>query len=100
MSDELLTAAAAAVRLGITVTTLYDWLGRSRIGRLEIRGRRVTISYLQGGAKGQGRIRIEAQEVERLRELMRVSTIIPPPRRTPLRRDSFPGIVVPLGRPT
>lgn len=99
MSDELLTAAAAARRLGITVTTLYDWLGRSRIGELEIRGRRVTIDYLQGGARGQGRIRIEAQEVERLRELMRVATITVPPRRVPLRRDSFPGIVVPLGRP-
>lgn len=100
MSDELLTAAAAARRLGITATTLYDWLGRSRVGELEIRGRRVTIDYLQGGARGQGRIRIEAQEVERLRELMCVATITPPPRRVPLRRENFPGIVVPLGRPT
>jgi hypothetical protein len=101
VSDELLTAAAAAVRLGITVTTLYDWLGRSRVGELEIRGRRVTIDYLQAGARGQGRIRIEAHEVERLRELMRVATIAPPPpRRAPLRHDSFPGIVVPLGRPS
>jgi hypothetical protein len=99
MSDELLTPAAAARRLGITVPTFYDWLGRSRIGELEIRGRRVTIDYLQGGAKGQGRIRIEAQEVERLRELMRVTTIAPPLPRTHLRRDSFPHINVPLGRP-
>lgn len=100
MSDELLTPVAAARRLGITVTTFYDWLGRSRIGQLEIRGRRVTISYLQGGAKGQGRIRIEAHEVERVRELMRVASIAPPQRRTPMRRDSFPHIDVPLGRPS
>lgn len=100
MSDELLTPAAAARRLGITVTTLYDWLGRSRIGQFEIRGRRVTISYLQGGAKGQGRIRIEADEVERVRELMRVTSFAPPPRRMPLRQHSFPHIHVPLGRPS
>lgn len=99
MSAELLSAAETAARLGITVTTFYDWLGKSRLGELEIRGRRVTISYLQGGARGQGRIRLEPQEVERLREQMRVSTVTPPPRNLPVRRDSFPGIVVPLGRP-
>ena len=97
--QQLLSACEAARRLGITVTTLYDWLGRSRIGELEIRGRRVTISYLQGGARGQGRIRIEAHEVERVRELMRVAPIVPPPRRMPLRQHSFPHINVPLGRP-
>jgi excisionase family DNA binding protein len=99
MSDELLTAAEAARRLGITATTLYDWLGRSRIGELEIRGRRVTIDYLQGGARGQGRIRIEAAEVARIRELMRVVPQVPVPRRPPVRAMSFPGITVPLGRP-
>jgi hypothetical protein len=31
---------------------------------------------------------------------MRVPSIAPPPRRTPLRRDSFPHIDLPLGRPT
>lgn len=99
MSDKLLTAAAAAVRVGLSVTTFYDWLGRSRIGALEIRGQRVTIDYLQGGARGQGRIRIEAREVERLRELMRVRPhSAPAPRRAPLPR-SWPGINVPLGRP-
>lgn len=61
----------------------------------------MTIDFLQDGARGQGRIRIEAQAVERSRELMRVATIAPPPsRQAPLRCDSFPGIVVPLGRPT
>lgn len=99
VSDELLTAAAAARRLGITVTTLYDWLSRSRIGELEIRGRRVTIHYLQAGAKGQGRIRIETAEVDRLRDLMRVQTqpiVRRAPRTTP---THWPGITVPLGRP-
>lgn len=99
MSDELLTAAEAARRLGITVTTLYDWLGRSRVGELEIRGRRVTINYLQAGAKGQGRIRIEAREIDRLRELMRVQTL-PIVRRAPRTTPThWPGISVPLGRP-
>ena len=99
VSDELLTAAEAARRLGIAVTTLYDWLGRSRIGELEIRGRRVTIDYLQAGAEGQGRIRIEAAEINRLRELMRVqalSVVRRAPRTTPMH---WPGITVPLGRP-
>jgi len=99
VSDELLTATAAAARLGITVTTLYDWLGRSRTGALEIRGQKVAIQYLQGGARGQGRIRIEAAEVERLRDLMRVrpQTVASVVRRP--RTISWPGITVPLGRP-
>jgi len=99
MSDELLTAAEAAHRLGIMVTTLYDWLGRSRIGELEIRGRRVTINYLQAGPKGQGRIRIESAEIDRLRDLMRVPTL-PVVRRAPRTTPTtWPGITVPLGRP-
>jgi len=99
VADELLTAAAAATRLGVTVTTFYDWLGRSRIGELEIRGQRVTIDYFQGGGKGQGRIRIEAREVDRLRDLMRVR---PQPaifRARPVKQANWPGIHVPLGRP-
>jgi hypothetical protein len=59
----------------------------------------VTINYLQGGPQGQGRIKIEAGEVERLKELMRVRPQAPPPRRLPVRRDAYPGITVPLGRP-
>ena len=55
LSDELLTPAEAAPRLGITSTTLYDWFGRSRRNLLEIHGRRVTIEFFQTGAKAQGR---------------------------------------------
>jgi len=99
VSDDLLTAAEAARRLGIKVATLYDWLGRSRIGELEIRRKRVTINCLQAGAKGQGRIRIEAAEVDRLRELMRVQAL-PIVRRAPRTTPThWPGITVPLGRP-
>lgn len=98
MDDPLLTPREAACRLGITATTLYDWLGRSRYGLLEIRGQRVTIDYLQGGPRGQGRIRIEGREVERLKELMRVKPQVAPVRRSPTSR-SFPGITVKLGRP-
>ncbi len=99
VADELLTAASAAARLGITVTTLYDWLGRSRIGELEIRGQRVTVDYLQAGGKGQGRIRIERGEVERLRELMRVRPQAVVVRMPPVKQLKWPGINVPLGRP-
>lgn len=99
MADELLSAAAAAQQLGIKVTTFYDWLGRSRLGELEIRGRRVTINYLQGGAKGQGRIRLEAKEIARLKDLMRVASQNITPQRPPPAPRSWPGIVVPLGRP-
>jgi len=99
VSEELLTAAAAAARLGITVTTLYDWLGRSRVGQLEIRGRRVTIDYLQAGARGQGRIRIEVVEIDRLRELMRVRPQAVVVRAPSTMSTQWPGIHVPLGRP-
>ncbi|MBL9083046.1 MAG: DNA-binding protein [Planctomycetales bacterium] len=99
MSEELLTAAEAARRLGVTTTTLYDWLGRSRIGALEIRGQKAVIQYFQGGARGQGRIRIEAGEVERLRDLMRVRPLHPAPVVRRPRIETWPGITVPLGRP-
>src|SRR5438128_773329 len=99
MAEELLSARAAARRLGLAVATLYDWLGRSDRGLLVLRGRPLRIAYLQGGPRGQGRIRIEAGEVERLKDLMRVRPRPDRPRRPPLRRDSFPGITVPLGRP-
>src|SRR5947209_13376600 len=55
VSDPLLTAADAARRLGISVTTLYDWLGQSDCGILVLRGKSVTIGYFQAGARGQGR---------------------------------------------
>lgn len=100
MDDELLTVAQAAARLGLRPTTLYDWLGRVDYGLLEIRGARITIEYFQGGPKGQGAIRIEAREVQRLKELMRVTPKAPPVRRPsgPITK-SYPGISVPLGRP-
>jgi len=99
MSEEFLTAQEAARRLGIAVASLYDWLGQSDRGLLVIRGQPVTIDYLQGGAQGQGRIRIAAGEVERLMDLMRVRPQPCLPRRPPVRQISFPGITVPLGRP-
>lgn len=97
--DELLTPAAAAVRLGLARTTLYAWLGLSRRNLLEIHGRRVTIDFLQTGPKAQGRIRITAREVERIRELLRVQPIAAPLRRSPTPRLTLPHITVPLGRP-
>jgi hypothetical protein len=98
MADELLSARDAARRLGIAVTSLYDWLGQSDHGLLIIRGQAVTISYMQGGPLGQGRILIETAEIDRLKDLMRVR---PRPffqRRLP-RTESYPGIRVQLGRP-
>jgi hypothetical protein len=99
VASELLTTREAAHRLGVTVTTLYGWLGLSDVNALVIRGRPVTIQYLQGGPRGQGRIRIATDEVERLLELMRVIPSSPKTRREPSRRVHFPGITVPLGRP-
>lgn len=99
VSEELLTPRQAAARLGITVTTLYDWLGQSDHGLLRIRGELVTIRYFQGGPQGQGRIRIEAAEVERILESMRVHPQVIRIRRPPIRRTLYPGITVPLGRP-
>ena len=99
MSDELLPPEAAARRLGISRASLYAWLGLSDIGELVIRGQPVTIQYFQGGPKGQGRIRIEAQEIERLREAMRVRPQARHQRRPPIRQSQYPGITVPLGRP-
>lgn len=59
----------------------------------------LTIAYLQGGPRGQGKIGIEADEVERIKQAMRVA----PQYRAPLRHmpspRSYPGITVPLGRP-
>jgi hypothetical protein len=99
VSDNLLSATEAARRLGISVTTFYDWLGQSDHGLFVIRGQRVIIQYFQGGARGQGRIRIESAEVDRIRECMRVRPCSARPRRQPVQRDAFPGITVKLGRP-
>ncbi|TWT38949.1 MerR family transcriptional regulator [Blastopirellula retiformator] len=96
----LLTSQQAAEVLGISVLTLYDWLGQSDVGEFEIRGERVTIVYYQGGRKGQGRIRIEEAEVRRLLSLMR-STPKPQRRRQSLKKKSnaFQHITAKLGRP-
>ena len=99
MAQVLLSPRAAAARLGVAVATLYDWLGQSDRGLLVVRGRPVTIGYYQGGPDGQGRIRIPADEVERLLELTRVHPTTELPRRPPGPPGGYPGITVPLGRP-
>ncbi|MCY2995960.1 MAG: DNA-binding protein [Planctomycetota bacterium] len=99
MATELLSTREAACRLGTSTTTLYDWLGLSDLGLLVIRGQTVTIQYFQGGPQGQGRIRIEAAEVERILELMRVHPQHAKPVRRPMPRQAYAGITVPLGRP-
>ncbi|MCE9556547.1 MAG: helix-turn-helix domain-containing protein [Planctomycetes bacterium] len=99
VDEDMLTPKQAASRLGVTPTTLYDWLGRSRRGLFVLRGRPVIVEYFQTGAKGQGRIRIATKEVDRLRELMRVPVEPTHSPRPSVRRNRFPGITVPLGRP-
>lgn len=99
MDGELLSAQEAARRLGVTTTTLYAWLGESDAGLLCLRGQAVTVDYYQSGARGQGRIKIPAGEVDRLLELMRVRPHPALRRPTPIRPTAFPGITVPLGRP-
>lgn len=99
MSSELLSSEQAARRLGISVPTLYDWLCQSDAGAFAIRGESVTIAYYQGGQRGQGRIKIETQEVERLQEFMRVRPRPVRERRPPTMRQHYPGIYVELGNP-
>ena len=100
MTDELLSSNDAARRLGVSRASLYDWLAQSDAGTFMIRGQPVTIDYLQGGARGQGRIWIPAEEVHRLKDLMRVRPHKPRPQRPPpVPRQAYPGITVKLGRP-
>ena len=99
MAAEYLFPTEAARLLGITVTTLYDWLSQSDYGLFQIRGERVIVDYLQAGPSGQGRIRISEREVQRLLELMRVKPKRIVTRQPPTQRTAFPGITVPLGRP-
>lgn len=99
MEDQLLSTREAAEQLGITVTTLYDWLGQSDRGLLVIRGQQTFIEYFQGGANGQGRIRIATSELERIKGLMRVRPCLALIRKAPLKNCVYPGITVPLGRP-
>ena len=99
MANELLSTTDAAQQLGISTASLYGWLAQSNAGAFMIRGRPVTIGYLQGGAKGQGRIKIEPKEILRLQDLMRVTPSPARRRRPPARRETYPGITVDLGRP-
>lgn len=99
MAEDVLTTRQAPRLLGISAATLYDWLAQSNAGRFTLHGQPVTIDYRQTGARGQGRIQIEVQEVERLKDLMRVRPRSPVVRRSPITRQSFPGITVKLGRP-
>ncbi|HWB00217.1 MAG TPA: DNA-binding protein [Pirellulales bacterium] len=100
MDGELLTVREAAKRLAIKPTTLYAWFGLARRGLLVLRGENVTVHFYQTGRKGQGRISIPASEVERLRGYLQVVPPRAPIRQSPVRRLSFPGIDVPLGRPS
>jgi len=95
--SNLLSSKEVAQRLGISTATLYDWLAKSNSGSLIIRGRDVTIDYFQGGPRGQGRIKLEVQEVQRLKELMRVRPRVVPKRRPAVKQYHYPGITVKLG---
>ena len=99
MEEELLTSQQAAQRLGISRASLYSWLAQSNAGTFALQGQPVTINYLQGGGKGQGRILIEGREIARLKELMRVHPRSIPWRRPPVAQTQYPGITVKLGRP-
>ncbi|HVX63811.1 MAG TPA: DNA-binding protein [Pirellulales bacterium] len=96
---DLLSAQESARRLGISVSSFYDWLNQSDRGEFAIRGEPVTINYFQTGRKGQGRILLESDEVQRLKDLFRVRPRKAAVRRQPTRPRSFPGITVKLGRP-
>lgn len=97
--DRPLSSKDAAAMLGIATSSLYDWLRQSDAGTLLVRGRPFTIEYFQGGAKGQGHIKIEKHEVDRLKEAMRVRPSPTRQRRPPTKRHHYPGITVELGDP-
>ena len=99
MADEYIQPSEAARRLGISVTTLYDWLSQSDYGLLKIRGAKVTVEYLQSGPAGHGRIRIASAEIDRLMECMRVRPVAVLKRHPVMERCEYPGISVALGRP-
>jgi len=99
MNTDLLSTTEAARRLGISRATIYQWLADSDSGSFEIRGQPVTIDYFQGGRRGQGKIQIEATEVDRLKELTRVRPRPVRQRRPPAKKRFYPGITVELGDP-
>ncbi|TWU40061.1 hypothetical protein Q31b_34050 [Novipirellula aureliae] len=79
--------------------TLYDWLTQSDVGEFQVRGQQVTIDYLQGGRRGQGRIKIPEKEVQRLLDLMRVKPKSPRSNRPKPIKRSLQHITTTLGRP-
>jgi hypothetical protein len=99
MTSDLLSSRDAAEALGVSVSTLYDWLAQSDAGQFEIRGQLVTIDYFQGGRRGQGRIKIAGREIERLLSLMRVVPSARPTRQLPKKRSTRQHITTKLGRP-
>ena len=99
MDRQWLSAAQAAGRLGIERSSLYDWLAQSNRGDFVIRGKSTTIAYSQSGAKGQGRILIDAAEVERLLQLMMVAPRVKAPRQTRQRPADLRHITTQLGKP-
>jgi hypothetical protein len=99
MASRLLTPNEAAWKLGISVLTLYDWLSQSDADEFEIRGQPVTIDYYQGGRRGQGRIKIDTKEIERLLSLMRVTPKAARARLRPKKKTTLQHITTKLGRP-
>lgn len=99
MTTNLLASREAAARLGISTLTLYDWLSQSDAGAFVIRGKATTIHYLQGGRKGQGRIKIAEPEVNRILSLMIASPRQREARKTPQTRRSLQHITTKPGRP-
>jgi hypothetical protein len=99
MSSDLLSTDEAAQRLGMSRATIYQWLAESDAGTFVLRGCPVSINYFQTGARGRGRIMIEAGEVERLKDLMRVKPNSGRPRAPPKKRSNLRYISAKLGRP-
>jgi hypothetical protein len=99
MTRRLLNSKDAAAALGVSVLTLYDWLSQSDAGEFEIRGQPVAIGYYQGGRRGQGRIKIDTEEIERLLSLMRVAPKATRSRKRSERKSALQHITTKLGRP-
>jgi hypothetical protein len=99
MANKLLNSKDAAAALGLSVLTLYDWLSQSDAGEFEIRGQPVSVAYYQGGRRGQGRIKIDTQEIERLLSLMRVAPRPARARKRPTKKTTLQHITTQLGHP-
>lgn len=99
MISERLSSDEAAKRLGISRATLYEWLSQSDSGSFVIRCTSVTINYYQSGRRGQGRIQIDAEEIEKLLLLMKVSPNPKQRLRSTRKKPSLTHITTTLGRP-